>query len=66
MLTKKKRRANKKMSFAVEKPDCMAAMVEEVDYRVGERGTILVGERRVKKGDYCMDRDRVRVCNDSR
>ena len=50
----------------VEKTDCMATMVEEGEYMVGEGGSILVGDRIIERGGYCIDRDRVRVCKDTR
>ena len=50
----------------VEKMDCMATMVEEGEYMVGQGGSVLVGGRIVERGEYCIDRNRVRVCKDTR
>ena len=65
-ITKKREKANLRMSLVVEKMDCMATMVEEGEYMVGQGGSILVGDRIVEKGEYCIDRNRVRVCKDTR
>ena len=54
------------MKLVVEKMDCIATMVEEGEYMVGQGGSILVGDRIVEKGEYCIDRNRVRVCKDTR
>ena len=56
-------------SMMTSKPDCDATLVEEGRYRLVEGGAVQLtgqGSKEVQRGRYCLDRGRVRVCQDDR
>ena len=54
-------------SMITSKPDCDATLVEEGRYRLVEGGAVQLtghGGGEVQRGRYCLDRGRVRVCQE--
>ena len=56
-------------SMMTSKPDCVATIVGEGRYRLVEGGAVQLtgkGGKEVQRGRYCLDRGRVRVCQEDK
>ena len=64
-MTKTRYVTNLTTSLMTSKPDCEATLLVSGQFRLGDGGTVqLQGGREVKRGGYCVDRERVRVCKE--
>ena len=65
-MTKTREKTSLSISLVTNKPECDATLLVSGQYSLGERGTLLVTGlgREVKRGGYCLDRGRARVCKD--
>ena len=65
-MAKSREKTNMTAILGTSKPDCEATLLWPGQFRLGQGG-LLVGETEweVEEGGFCLDRGRVRVCNDT-